>query len=417
MQYEFKIGWRYIRSRAGSQGERNAFVSFISMASIIGIALGVAALIVVLSVMNGFQKEVRDRMLSVVSHIEILATSPNSPDWNAVMQSLGRHPRLVAAAPYALAQAMLSGGDQMRGAVIRGIDPALEGGVADAIRTLRLGQASDLQPGSFNMILGADLARALRVRPGDKVVVIAPQGNFTPAGVIPRLKQFTVSGIFESGHFEYDSALAMIHRDDALRLFRESAVTGLRLRVIDPLDAPQVAREVLAALPPVLADQLVARDWGQINRNWFAAVQVEKRIMFVILTLIIAVASFNLVSSLVMTVTDKRADIAILRTLGASPASIMKIFMVQGAIAGLGGTALGLVGGVLFASNVDAIYSALGLQLIPKGLYFIDYLPTDLRAGDVLSIGITAVVLAILATLYPSWRASRINPVESLRHE
>jgi lipoprotein-releasing system permease protein len=258
-----------------------------------------------------------------------------------------------------------------------------------------------------------DLARAMQVRVGDRVVLIAPQGNITVAGMVPRLKQFNVTGIFESGHFEYDSALALVNRDDAERLFRNGSVQGLRLKTTDPLEAHEVSRQLLAVLPSNLA----ARDWGQINRNWFAAVQVEKRMMFIILTLIIAVAAFNLVSSLVMTVTEKQADIAILRTLGASPRSIMAIFMLQGALVGLIGSVLGVAGGTLLALNLDTVYGALGLELIPKGIYFIDYLPTDTRAADVLAIGLTAFVLSILATLYPSWSASRVNPAEALRYE
>ncbi len=424
LPFEFQVALRYTRARKRNS-KRNRFVSFMSVASMAGIALGVAALIVVLSVMNGFQKEVRDRMLSVVSHIEVIEppelNAPLQPggeikpfDWDAVLRIAKEDKRVVAGAPYVLSQAMLTSGDSVRGAIIRGIVPSAEAGVADIGSKMRAGKLDSLQPGEFNVALGIDLARAMRVRPGDKIVLISPQGNITPAGMVPRLKQFTVTGIFESGHFEYDSALALIAMSDATRLFRAGgSLNGLRLKTVDPLDAHLVAHDLMTRLPA----NLVARDWGQINRNWFAAVQVEKRMMFIILTLIIAVAAFNLVSSLVMTVTEKQSDIAILRTLGASPRSIMGIFMLQGALVGVLGSVLGVVGGTLLAMNVDTLYRVVGLELIPKGIYFIDYLPTDTRPADVAWIGLTALVLSILATIYPSWSASRINPAEALRYE
>jgi len=428
LPYELQVALRYTRARRRND-RRNRFVSFMSMASMAGIALGVAALIVVLSVMNGFQKEVRDRMLGVVSHIEVLAppelTGANAPpgssgssasssvNWDAVLKTAKEDPRVVAGAPYVLSQAMLTSGDSVQGAIIRGIVPAAEAGVDDIGKKMAAGSLDTLTPGDFNVAIGIDLARALRVRMGDKIVLIAPQGNITPAGMVPRLKQFTVTGVFESGHFEYDSGLALIAYQDAQRLFRSSSQEGLRLKTIDALEAYKVAADLMARLPP----NLIARDWGQINRNWFSAVQVEKRMMFIILTLIIAVAAFNLVSSLVMTVTEKQSDIAILRTLGASPRSIMGIFMLQGGLVGIIGSIIGVVGGTLLAENVDAVYSALGLQLIPKGVYFIDYLPTDTRPHDVAMIGVTALVLSVLATIYPSWSASRVNPAEALRYE
>jgi len=417
--YELQVALRYTRARRRND-RRNRFVSFMSMASMAGIALGVAALIVVLSVMNGFQKEVRDRMLGVVSHIEVLAppelTGSKAPpvDWDSVLKTAKEDPRVVAGAPYVLSQAMLTSGDSVQGAIIRGIVPSAESGVDDIGKKMAAGSLDSLAPGDFNVAIGIDLARALRVRMGDKIVLIAPQGNITPAGMVPRLKQFTVTGVFESGHFEYDSGLALIAYQDAQRLFRsEGSMQGLRLKTVDALEAYKVAADLMGRLPP----NLIARDWGQINRNWFSAVQVEKRMMFIILTLIIAVAAFNLVSSLVMTVTEKQSDIAILRTLGASPRSIMGIFMLQGGLVGIIGSIIGVVGGTLLAENVDAVYSVLGLQLIPKGVYFIDYLPTDTRPHDVAMIGVTALVLSILATLYPSWSASRVNPAEALRYE
>ena len=386
-----------------------------------GIGLGVAALIVVLSVMNGFQKEVRDRMLSVVSHIEILGGAGIVPDWRATVEEAQSVPRVVAGAPYVLAQAMLTNNDLVRGAVIRGIDPTLEAQVSDLAQKMKRGKLTLLQPGEFNVVLGAELARALGVLPGDKITVVSPQGNVTPAGVIPRLKQFNVAGIFEAGHFEYDASLALIHLDDAKKLFRteggEGAATGVRLKTSDLYAAPQIAQDVARAV----RGDLLVRDWGRINKNWFAAVQIEKRMMFIILTLIVAVAAFNLVSSLVMTVTDKRADIAILRTMGASPGAVMRIFMLQGALIGMVGLSLGVAGGVALALNLDVVVPLierlLGVQFLNKDIYFISTLPSDLRLSDLTSVVIISFILSLLATIYPSWRAARVQPAEALRYE
>ncbi|MBL8378334.1 MAG: lipoprotein-releasing ABC transporter permease subunit [Burkholderiales bacterium] len=415
MSFEWFVAARYLRSRKGAHGTAGGFLSFISFASIAGIALGVWALIVVLSVMNGFQKEVRDRMLAVVAHIEIFGAAGSVPAWEGLLAQARRHPRVIAGAPYVLAQAMLTNAEVVRGAVIRGILPGPEASVASL--TLRSGRLEALRPGEFNILLGAELARALGVAPGDRVTLIAPQGNVTPAGVIPRLKQFTVAGVFDSGHFEYDSALALVAMEDAQRLFRQEGATGVRLKVDDLHDAPAIARE----LTRIVEGDVLIRDWGRINRNWFAAVQVEKRMMFIILTLIVAVAAFNLVASLVMTVTDKRADIAILRTLGASPATILAIFVIQGALSGAMGTAAGALAGVVTALNLDvwvpAIERAFGIQFLAKDIYFINTLPSDPRLADMLAVVGVALILSLVATLYPSWRAARMRPVEALRHE
>lgn len=415
LPFEWLVGLRY--TRAGRRSGRNSFISFISLISMIGIALGVAALIVVLSVMNGFQKEVRDRMLSVLSHIEVFDAYGSLPDWQATAAEALQHREVRGAAPYVMAQAMLTRDDTVRGTIIRGILPDQEPQVSDVADQVREGSLAALQPGEFNMVLGSELARALRVRVGDKVTLIAPQGQVTPAGVLPRLKQFTVGGIFEAGHNEYDAGLAFIHIDDALRMFQLAAPTGLRLRIEDMQRAPQVAHDLSRSL----SGNLLILDWSRQNRTWFAAVQTEKRMMFIILTLIIAVAAFNLVSTLVMTVTDKQADIAILRTLGASPLSIMKIFIIQGAMVGLLGTALGVGFGVLIALNIDVIVPfierLLGVQFLAKDIYLITELPSDLRWPDVGTIGGLAVVLAFLATLYPSWRAANVRPAEALRYE
>ncbi|MCP5290062.1 MAG: lipoprotein-releasing ABC transporter permease subunit [Burkholderiaceae bacterium] len=413
--YEWQVGWRY--TRAGRSGRRNGFISFISGVSMLGIALGVAALIIVLSVMNGFQKEVRDRMLSVVAHVEILGPWGEAlPDWQATAEAARRNPQVRGAAPFVAAQALLGRGDAVRGVVVRGIDPAREAEVTPLAATegALLGR---LQPGAWQVVLGSELARQLGVAAGDAVTVYAPGGQMTPAGMVPRLKTFTVAGTFDSGHYEYDSSLALVALDDAARLFRTGGATGVQLRLADVHAARAVAGELAAALPA----ELTVRDWTRTNRQWFDAVQVEKRLMFIILTLIIAVAAFNLVSTLVMTVTDKRADIAILRTLGASPRSIMGIFMVQGAAAGIIGTFGGLALGLLVAFNIDvivpAIERALGVAFLPGSIYLITQMPSEPMAGDIAPVVVVALLLAFVATIYPSWRASRVDPAQALRYE
>ncbi|HEX5786176.1 MAG TPA: lipoprotein-releasing ABC transporter permease subunit, partial [Burkholderiaceae bacterium] len=344
LPYELSLGWRY--TRAGRATRKNGFISFISGVSMLGIALGVAALIIVLSVMNGFQKEVRDRMLGVLAHIEVFA--PNGaalPDLPRTLAEVKAHPEVRGAAPFIAAQGLLARGEDMKGTIVRGVDPALEGEVSDVFAHNPVLQR--LKPGAFGIVLGADLARNLGVMEGDSITLIAPSGQVTPAGVVPRLKQMTVVGTFDSGHYEYDAGLALLHMDDAARIFRLEGPTGLRLKIANLHEAPTVARQLVQTL----SGDLFVRDWTRTNRTWFAAVQLEKRMMFIILTLIVAVAAFNLVSTLVMTVTDKRADIAILRTLGASPRSIMGVFVVQGALSGVLGTLAGLLLGLGVAFN------------------------------------------------------------------
>ncbi|MGE0496535.1 MAG: lipoprotein-releasing ABC transporter permease subunit [Ramlibacter sp.] len=414
--YELAVGWRY--TRAGRATRRNGFISFISGVSMLGIALGVAALIIVLSVMNGFQKEVRDRMLGVVAHIEIFAPGGAAlPDVNRTMAEARKNPQVIGAAPFIATQALLARGEDMKGTIVRGIDPAAEPAVTDVTAALSPQVLKQLAPGGFGIVLGGELARSLGVREGDPVTLIAPSGQVTPAGVVPRLKQMTVVGTFDSGHYEYDSALAMIHIDDAARIFRLEGPSGVRLRLKD-LDQ---AREVAGELAGTLSGPVLVRDWTRQNRTWFAAVQLEKRMMFIILTLIVAVAAFNLVSTLVMTVTDKRADIAILRTLGASPRSIMGVFVVQGAMVGVIGTLAGLLLGLGVAYNIDVIVPALErlfhASFLPKDIYLISRMPSDPQRGDIMPIAVISLLLAFVATIYPSWRASQVNPAEALRYE
>ncbi len=413
MSYELFIGLRYTRAK-----RRNHFISFISGISMAGIALGVAALIVVLSVMNGFQKELRARILGVASHVQISGADNRLSDWQRIDAIALKQPRVVAAAPFINAQGMLSLDANVRGTIVRGIVPKLEDGVADIGKHMIAGKLDLLVPGEFNIVLGSELSRALRAYPGDRITLIAPQGLVTPAGIVPRLKQFKVVGIFEVGMFEYDSGLALINLEDAQRLYQMGdRVSGVRLKLEDLFQSREVARELSKTLGP----DFYISDWTRSHANFFRAVQIEKNVMFIILLLIVTVAAFNIVSTLVMAVTDKQADIAILRTLGASPGAIMKIFMVQGALIGVIGTLIGLVGGIALALNIDvvvpALERALNTKLFTKEVYYISELPSELQRGDVMVIAAVSLVLSLLATIYPSWRASRVRPAEALRYE
>ncbi|MFM2240122.1 MAG: hypothetical protein RJA69_1496 [Pseudomonadota bacterium] len=414
--YELVLGWRY--TRAGRASRRNGFISFISGVSMLGISLGVAALIIVLSVMNGFQKEVRERMLSVLSHAEVVARDGGALwDTQALSLRLRRHPEVVAVAPYVSAQALLARGEEMRGVVVRGVDSVQERGVADYATLLPPALQQAWEPGGFGVVLGVEIAHQMGVRVGDRVTLVAPGGQVTPAGVLPRLKQLDVLGLIDTGHYEFDATLAVMQIDDAQRLLRLEGPNGLRLKLRDAQQARVVASELSLQIDPLL----MVRDWTRQNRNWFAAVQIEKRMMFIILTLIVAVAAFNLVSTLVMTVTDKQSDIAILRTLGASPGSIMGVFMVQGALVGVVGTLSGLLLGLVVAFNIDvivpAIEQALGLRFLPQDIYLISRMPSDPQLADIGPVVVLSLLLALLATLYPSWRASRVQPAEALRYE
>ncbi len=411
--YELLIGLRYTRAK-----KHNHFISFISLISMFGIALGVAALIVVLSVMNGFQTELRSRILAVVSHVQITGAGGEMAGWQRVLEMVAGEPHVVAAAPFVQGQGMLAFGETVRGALVRGILPEQEDRVADFRPHMKGGQFEALQPDSFNIVLGSELARALGVRVGDRVTLIAPQGVVTPAGVMPRLRSFHVAGVFEVGMYEYDSGLALVHLADAQRLYRlEDKVSGVRLKLDDLFVAPRVARSLAGKLDV----NAFISDWTRSHANFFRAVQIEKNMMFIILSLIVAVAAFNIVSTLVMAVTDKQADIAILRTLGASPGSIMAVFIVQGALIGFIGLGMGIAGGVALALNVDVVVPfierMLGTQFLAKEVYYISSLPSELQWGDVTTITGVAFVLALLATIYPSWRAARVNPAAALRYE
>lgn len=423
MSYEWWIGARYAGlSRAGRGGRRgDRFVSFIAASSMAGIALGVAALIIVLSVMNGFQTQVRDRMLSVLPHIELYVPGMDHErvldEWEGLAAQAAKDPEVRGAAPFVAAQGMLARGQALTGVQIRGIDPVIEPKVSDLAEQMSQGALTSLTPGSFNIIVGNQLAQSLGLDVGDTLLVLAPQGSISPAGFSPRMRQFTVSGIFSSGYYEYDATLAFVDVQDAAKVFRDSGVSGVRVRIADMQRAPEVARQLLELLPPTVR----AQDWTQNNRTWFAAVKTEKRMMFLILALIVAVAAFNLLSSLVMAVKDKQSDIAILRTLGSTPGEIARIFLVQGALIGVVGTVLGVMFGTLIAYNIDVIVPfierMLGVHFLPQQIYFISEMPSNPQMSDIVSIAVTSLVLSLLATLYPSWRAARLQPAQVLRHD
>jgi lipoprotein-releasing system permease protein len=411
--FELFIGLRYTRSR-----QRNRFISFISLVSVIGIALGITVLITVLSVMNGFQREIRTRILSVASHVQITGPGEVLPDWQATAAAAAQNPEVVASAPYVTAQGLLSSSGVVRGAYIRGVLPEYEEKVADLAQHMKAGSLDALKSGEFGIVLGIELARALSLNVGDRVVLIAPQGQVTPAGIMPRLRQFTVVGIFQVDHYEFDSGLAITHLEDAQKLFRTGTqVSGVRLRLKDLFRSDRVVHDLERSMGP---DYFIT-DWTRQHANFFRAVDIEKRMMFLIVFLIIAVAAFNIVSSLFMAVKDKQADIAILRTLGASPGSITKIFLIQGTLIGLLGTLAGVIGGITLASNVDVVVpfleNLLGFKFLAKDVYYISELPSELRPGDVALTAFFSFTVSMLATIYPSWRAAKINPAEALRYE
>ena len=410
---ELYIGLRYTRAK-----RRNHFISFISLISIMGVGLGVAALITVLSVMNGFEQELRTRILGMASHASISGYQQPLVDWQSTAQLAMQHPEVVGVAPYVAGEVMLTQGSKVSGAVVRGILPEREPAVSTVGEHMRAGSLQDLLAGEYRIILGSELAYNLGAHVGDHITMVTPQANYSPAGVLPRLRRFQVVGIFEVGMYEYDRGVALVHMEDAARLFKlDDAVTGVRLKLEDLFQAPRVSRQLVDQL----GGNLRVEDWTRQHANFFRAVQTEKRVMFVILTLIVAVAAFNIVSTLVMVVTDKQADIAILRTLGATPAAILRIFMIQGAMIGVLGTALGVVGGIALALNVEtlvpAIEQAFGVQFMPADVYYISDLPSRLDWSDVWRIGVVVFLLSFVATWYPAWRASKTQPAEALRYE
>ena len=410
---ELFVGLRYTHSK-----RRTHFISFISMTSMLGIALGVTALITVLSVMNGFEKELRDRILGMASHATVTTYAGRMADWQGLSQTLEEQSSIIAMAPYVQGESMLSQGKRVSGAIIRGVMPGMEGGVSDVVSHINGGDLTLLKAGEYNIILGSELAIVLGVGVGDSVTVVSPQVTIGPTGILPRLRRFTVVGVFEVGMFEYDRGVALVHIKDAARLFSlDDNVTGLRLKLEDIYDAPRLARELSAQLPGGYR----VEDWTRQHANFFRAVKTEKRVMFIILTLIVAVAAFNIVSTLIMVVTDKRSDIAILRTLGASPGSIMKIFIIQGVVIGVLGTALGVAGGLGLALNVETIVPAIesffNVEFLAADVYYISEVPSELHWKDVWVMASVSMGLSLLATLYPAWRAARTHPAEALRYE
>lgn len=411
--YEFWIGRRYVRARSSNQ-----FVSLISAISMLGIAIAVAVLIVVLSVVNGFERELQDRLLAMSSHAIIESADGGLQDWQAMQRLATANPRVSAAAPYVQGQGLLVAGERLSGAELRGVDPVLENDVSGIAALLIDGDLSSLESRSFNIVLGVELADAIGAVLGDKVTVTLADGIVTPAGIVPRSKRFTVSGIYRVGMYEFDRRLAFINMRDAQRLFRTGdSVTGIRLAVTDVYSASTIVRDV--ALDS--GGGVLVSDWTRRHVNFFRSIQITKSILFVILLMVVAVAAFNIVSTLVMVVKDKQTDIAILRTAGATPMSILKIFVTQGSIIGLVGTATGLVAGVLLTLNLEVIVgfmeAAFGIKFLAADVYFISDLPAELRAADVITICSIALLLALLATLYPAWRGARTMPAEALRYE
>lgn len=411
--YELYIGLRYLRAK-----RRNHFISVISLISMLGIGVGVMALITVLSVMNGFEEELRSRILSMTSHATVSGANQQLHDWENVISQSIEHPDVLGAAPYVEAEGMLSNAGELSGAAIRGVLPEEEAKVSDIGAKMVRGRLEDLESGEYRIVLGRHLAYALGAQVGDKVVLLISEGNVTPAGIVPRMRRFTVSGIFDVGMYEYDRTLAIIHMDDARRLFNlDDRVTGVRLRLVDMFESRRIVRELVDHLDGTY----YLRDWTRQHANFFRAIATEKTVMFVILTLIVGVAAFNIISTLVMVVTDKQADIAILRTLGASPGSIMAMFMVQGTFIGVLGTAIGVTLGVLLSLNVEniipALESLLQTDLLPDDVYYISDLPSRMEVSDVVTVALTAFSLSVLAGIYPSWRAARTQPAEALRYE
>ncbi len=411
--FELWIGNRYVRSRSDDR-----FVSLISAISMLGIAIAVAVLILVLSVVNGFERELKDRLLAMTAHASIEHVDGAMTDWEALSATALDNPRVSAVAPFVDGQALLVFGEQISGVELRGVDPAAENRVSGIGEMMTEGDLVSLEPGSFNIVLGVELARALRVGIGDKVTVTLAEGIVTPAGVAPRMKRFVVSGLYRVGMYEFDRRLAFVNIGDAQKLYRkQDAVSGIRLAVTDIFEAPAIVREVALQHGVVV----LVSDWTRRHVNFFRSIQITKSILFVILLLVVAVAAFNIVSTLVMVVKDKQADIAILRTIGARPSSILKIFMTQGSVIGIVGTAAGALFGILLAVNLENIVTSLeavfGIKFLAADVYFISDLPAELRIADVVRITSIALTLALVSTIYPAWVAARIAPAEALRYD
>jgi len=407
------IGLRYTRAK-----RRNHFISFITLIAMLGITLGVWALITVMSIMNGFEAELRERILGVASHVTITGAEGGIPDWQRLAGRVEQAPDMSGVAPYVLGQGMVSKGDNTAGVLVRGIMPGQESEVSDISKNMTEGSLDSLEAGDYRVVLGSALARSLGARIGSKVILVAPKGRITAAGMLPRLRRFTVSGIFEIGMYEYDSGLALLHLDDASKLYAaEGQVTGLRLKLDNVFDAPLVRQSLAASLPP----GYYVSDWTREHSNFFRALKIEKRVMFIILFLIVAVAAFNIVSTLVMVVTDKQSDIAILRTLGMRPSGVMGIFIVQGMVIGVIGTLLGGITGVITGLNIETlvpfIENLFGVRFFPADVYVISDFPADLQWPDVIVVTLASLVMSALATLYPASRASRTQPAEALRYE
>lgn len=412
--YEWLIGTRYLRST-----HRRGFVSFVAVMSVCGLMLGVATLIVVLSVMNGFERELRNRILSVTSHATLMGLNGTLSDWQSLQRRVQQQPGVQAVVPYIESQAMLANGQRMAGAAVRGVLPEEERRATGLAQHVISGDLSDLKDGSYRIILGTALAHELNARVGDSVVLIAPEGTATPTGVVPRMRRFHVTGLFSSGMYEFDRGLALVHLADAARLLRlGEGVTGLRLALDDPLRAPTTVRALALALG---GPGYYVSDWTQDHANFFRSIEITKSMMFVILLMLVAVAAFNIVATLVMIVKEKQTDIAIVRTLGAGPANVLLTFAVQGVLIGLAGTLLGAALGTVLADNLQALVAGLehllGTQFLDARVYYMSDLPAYVEGADVLRVCVVAFILCALATLYPAWRASRTTPAEALRHE
>lgn len=412
--YEWIIGTRHLRST-----HRRGFVSFVAFMSVMGLMLGVATLVVVLSVMNGFERELRTRILSVTSHATLMGLHGSLPEWRPIQETARRQPGVTAAVPYIESEALLTNGKRVTGSMIRGVLPEQERKATGLAQHLKAGRLEDLQAGSYNVILGSALARTLEAKVGGSVVVIAPEGTATPSGVLPRMRRFHVTGIFESGMFEFDSGLALVHMSDAARLYHlGDSVTGIRIALDDPFRAPRAVRELALTLG---GEGFYVSDWTHKHQNFFRSIEITKSMMFMILLMIVAVAAFNIVATLVMIVKEKQTDIAILRTLGAGPPNVLAIFAIQGVTIGLAGTVLGAGLGILISHNLQSIVGGLehllGTQFLDASVYYMSDLPAYVEGIDVLKICSVAFLLCALATLYPAWRASRTAPAEALRHD